>query len=235
MWLEVSDLRVHYDKIEAVKGVSLALDKGEIITLIGANGAGKTTILKAISGLVRPSAGEILFDGRRLNRMDPAEVVGLGIAHVPEGRRMFKLMTVQDNLTLGAYLQSSRAEIAKDLDKVYGYFPVLREKRRQLAGLLSGGQQQMVAVGRALMARPKLLLMDEPSLGLAPIVIDEIARIIGTLRSSGLSIVLVEQNAMLALRLADRGYVLETGSIVLEGDSAKLLDDPHVANAYLGV
>lgn len=235
MWLELSDLRVHYDKIEAVKGVSLALDKGEIITLIGANGAGKTTILKAISGLVRPSAGEILFDGRRLNRMDPAEIVGLGIAHVPEGRRMFKLMTVQDNLTLGAYLQSSRAEIAKDLDKVYGYFPVLREKRRQLAGLLSGGQQQMVAVGRALMARPKLLLMDEPSLGLAPIVIDEIARIIATLRSDGLSIVLVEQNAMLALRLADRGYVLETGSIVLEGDSAKLLEDPHVANAYLGV
>lgn len=234
MWLELRDLRVSYGKIQAVKGVSLSLARGEIITLIGANGAGKTTILKAVSGLVRPASGEIHFDGQRIDRLDPAAIVARGIAHVPEGRRLFKLMSVQDNLTLGAYLVRNRSEIAEGLERVYAYFPILREKRRQLAGQLSGGQQQMVAVGRALMAQPRLLLMDEPSLGLAPIMIDEIARIISTLRESGLSIVLVEQNAVLALKLADRGYVLETGSVALQGPSAQLLDDPHVARAYLG-
>lgn len=234
MWLELRDLRVAYGKIEAVKGVSLALDRSEIITLIGANGAGKTTVLKTISGLLKPLAGEIRFDGRRIDRLPPAEIVALGIAHVPEGRRLFKLMSVQDNLMLGAYLVRSRAQVAEGLEQVYSYFPALRDKRRQLAGQLSGGQQQMVAVGRALMARPRLLLMDEPSLGLAPIMIDEIAGIVTTLRENGLSIVLVEQNAMLALKLADRGYVLETGKVALEGPSAELLDDPHVARAYLG-
>jgi branched-chain amino acid transport system ATP-binding protein len=234
MFLELHDVHVHYGKIEAVKGVNLELGKGEIITLIGANGAGKTTILKTISGLVRSSAGQISYDGQRIDRLASSEVVAKGIAHVPEGRRLFKLMTVEENLVMGAYRVRGRDVIAKGLDAVYRHFPILRDKRRQLAEQLSGGQQQMVAIGRAMMARPRLMLMDEPSLGLSPIMINEIAGIINMLRDSGLSIVLVEQNAMLALKLAERGYVLETGSIALQGPSAQLLNDPHVARAYLG-
>lgn len=234
MLLEIRQLRVHYDKIEAVKGVSLGLEKGEIVTLIGANGAGKTSILKAISGLVRPSAGDIIYNGQSIARSSPSNIVAAGISHVPEGRKMFKLMTVQDNLRLGAYLIRDKTEIGNNFAQVYEHFPILKEKRHQLAGELSGGQQQMVAIGRAMMARPKVILMDEPSLGLAPIMVDEIARIIRTLKEAGHSIVLVEQNAHLALKLSDRGFVLETGLVALSGKSKDLLGNPEVIRAYLG-
>ena len=234
MLLEVRDLCVHYGKVEAVKGVSLSLEEGGIITLIGANGAGKSSILKAISGLVKPSAGRILYRGERIDGLPAHRIVERGIVNVPEGRRLFKLMTVRENLRLGAYLDTDGARINKGIEEVFDRFPVLREKQNQASGKLSGGQQQMVAIGRALMARPKVLLMDEPSLGLSPKLIDEIAELVLRLRGSGLSIVLVEQNANLALQLSDHGYVLETGSIALEGPSNRLLSDPEVARAYLG-
>lgn len=234
MLLEVEGLHLHYGKVEAVKGVSLELHQGQIITLIGANGAGKSSILRAISGLVRPSSGEIRYEGKRIDRTAPGEIVERGIVHVPEGRRLFKLMTVRENLRLGAYLNRDKAEIAQKMDEVFDRFPILREKQHQQSGRLSGGQQQMVAMGRALMARPRVLLMDEPSLGLAPKMIDQIAELIVGLRDAGLSIVLVEQNANLALTLADHGYVLETGSIALHGPGRELLEDPEVARAYLG-
>lgn len=234
MLLEVSDLRVHYDKVEAVKGVSLGVDEGSISTLIGANGAGKTTILKAISGLLKPSAGEIRFAGQRIDNRPAHKIVGMGIAHVPEGRRLFGLMTVKHNLRLGAYLQQDKQEREQSFEQVYRHFPVLKERRNQLAKTLSGGQQQMVAMGRALMARPKVLLMDEPSLGLAPVMVAEIAKIIEGLKEAGLSVILVEQNASLALKLADKGYVLETGTIALEGPSQDLVGNAYVKKAYLG-
>ncbi len=234
MLLEVRNLRVHYGKVEAVKGVSLQLGQSQIITLIGANGAGKSSILKAISGLVRPSSGEVHYEGRRIDGQPANRVVGMGIVTVPEGRRLFKLMTVRENLRLGAYLDRDATRIAQGIEEVFERFPILREKQNQPSGKLSGGQQQMVAIGQALMARPKVLLMDEPSLGLSPKMIDEIAELITELRASGLSIVLVEQNANLALQLSDHGYVLETGSIALEGPSSQLLSDPQVARAYLG-
>lgn len=234
MLLEVRNLRVHYGKVEAVKGVSLTLNEGGMITLIGANGAGKSSILKAVSGLVKPSAGEVWFDGRRIDGQPAHSIVGMGIVAVPEGRRLFKLMTVRENLRLGAYLDRDPARVARGIEEVFDRFPILREKQGQAAGKLSGGQQQMVSIGRALMARPRVLLMDEPSLGLSPKLIDEIAALVRQLRASGLSIVLVEQNANLALQLSDHGFVLETGSIVLEGPSASLLKDPEVAQAYLG-
>lgn len=234
MLLEVRNLHVHYGKVEAVKGVSLALKKGGIITLIGANGAGKSSILKAISGVVKPSRGEIHYDGKRIDGRSANRIVGAGIVNVPEGRRLFKLMSVRENLRLGAYLGRDRAQIRQDMEEVFERFPILREKQNQAAGKLSGGQQQMVAIGRALMARPKVLLMDEPSLGLSPKMIDEIAELVTELRNSGLSIVLVEQNANLALQLSDFGYVLETGAIALEGPADQLLRDPEVARAYLG-
>ncbi len=234
MLLEVRNLHIHYDKVEAVKGVSLSLEQGQVITLIGANGAGKSSILKAISGLVRPSSGEILYHGKRIDRMQPGKIVEQGIVHVPEGRRIFKLMTVRENLRMGAYLNKDSGEISRGIEEVFDRFPILREKQSQQAGRLSGGQQQMLAMGRALMARPKVLLMDEPSLGLSPRLIDEISELIVSLRDSGLSIVLVEQNANLALTLSNYGYVMETGSIALEGESQSLLHDPEVARAYLG-
>lgn len=234
MLLEVRNLRVHYGKVEAVKGVSLSLEQGGIVTLIGANGAGKSTILKTISGLVKPSSGEVFYEGRRIDGQPTNRIVGMGIVNVPEGRRLFKLMTVRENLRLGAYLDRDHARINKGMEDIFDRFPILREKQNQAAGKLSGGQQQMVAIGRALMARPKVLLMDEPSLGLSPKLIDEIAELVIGLRASGLSIVLVEQNANLALQLSDHGYVLETGSIALEGPSKGLLSDPEVARAYLG-
>ena len=234
MLLEVRNLQIHYEKVEAVKGVSLSLEQGQVITMIGANGAGKSSILKAISGLVRPSSGEILYHGKRIDRTQPSAIVEMGIVHVPEGRRIFKLMTVRENLRMGAYLNTDRGEIAHGIEEVFDRFPILREKQNQQAGRLSGGQQQMVAMGRALMARPKVLLMDEPSLGLSPKLIDEISELIISLRDSGLSIVLVEQNANLALTLSNYGYVMETGAIALEGKSQALLHDPEVARAYLG-
>ena len=234
MLLDVNDLHVHYDKVEAVKGVSLKVEAGSIITLIGANGAGKTSILKAISGVLRRSAGTIGFDDTRIDQLPAHRIVKAGIAHVPEGRRLFGLMTVRHNLRIGAWLQRDRAAIHRGFERVYRHFPILKERETQLARTLSGGQQQMVAIGRALMAQPKLVLMDEPSLGLAPIMVAEIANIIRELRDDGLSIVLVEQNASLALRLADRGYVLETGRVVLEGDSRELARNEYLKKAYLG-
>ena len=234
MLLEVENLRVHYDKVEAVKGISLSVEEGNISTLIGANGAGKTTILKAISGLLKLSSGEVRFEGKRIDHLPAHNIVGMGIAHVPEGRRLFGLMTVRHNLRLGAYLQRDKKQLEESFEHVYRHFPILKERENQLAKTLSGGQQQMVAMGRALMARPKVILMDEPSLGLAPIMVSEIAKIIESLKQAGLSVVLVEQNASLALKLADRGYVLETGTIALEGKSAELIGNDYVKKAYLG-
>ncbi len=234
MLLEVEDLRVHYDKVEAVKGISLSVEEGGISTLIGANGAGKSSILKAISGLVKSSAGKIRFEGKRIDGLPAHKIVASGIAHIPEGRRLFGLMTVQHNLRLGAYLQKDKQELEKSFDDVYEHFPRLGERRNQLAKTLSGGEQQMVAMGRALMAKPKLILMDEPSLGLDPKMVAEIARIIRSFKETGFSVVLVEQNASLALKLADRGYVLETGTVALEGRSEELVDNEHVKKAYLG-
>ena len=234
MLLEVKNLRIHYDKVEAVKGISLSVGEGSISTLIGANGAGKTSILKAISGLIKSSSGEIRFEGKRINGLPAHKIVGLGIAHVPEGRRLFKLMTVKHNLRIGAYLQKEKRELEKSFHQVYQHFPRLRERQNQLAKTLSGGEQQMVAMGRALMARPKIILLDEPSLGLDPKMVAEIAKIIRSFKETGFSVVLVEQNASLALKLADRGYVLETGNIALEGDSEELIDNEYVKKAYLG-
>lgn len=234
MLLELKDVRVHYDKVEAVKGISLNVEEGSICTLIGANGAGKTTTLKAISGLKKLTTGEIRFEGKRIDGLPPHQIVGLGIAHVPEGRRLFGLMTVKHNLRVGAYLQKNKNELDKSFQEVFHHFPRLSERQNQLAKTLSGGEQQMVAMGRALMARPKVILMDEPSLGLAPKMVAEMARIIENFKKEGFSVVLVEQNASLALRLADRGYVLETGTIALEGAGDELTDNEYVKKAYLG-
>jgi len=234
MLLEVKDIFVHYEKVEAVKGVSMVVEEGGISTLIGANGAGKSTVLKAISGLVRLSSGETYYDGKRIDGKPPQDIVNLGIAHVPEGRRLFGLMTVKHNLRLGAYLEKDKEKIARAFDRVYEHFPILKERENQLAKTLSGGEQQMVAMGRALMARPRIIIMDEPSLGLAPKLVSEIAKIIKTLKEEGFSVILVEQNANLALKLADRAYVLETGKVALEGKCEELIGNEYVKKAYLG-
>jgi branched-chain amino acid transport system ATP-binding protein len=233
--LEVDDLRVRYGAVEALKGLSFAISAGEIVSLIGANGAGKTTTLRALTGLIRPSGGAARFEGRRLNGLAPHEVVRLGIAHVPEGRRLFPKMTVLENLRMGAYLRAGAAEVGATLAMLYEHFPILRERSRQLAGSLSGGEQQMLAIARALMSRPKLLLLDEPSMGLSPIMTAEIGKIIRQINAMDVSIILVEQNAMLALTLAQRGYVLETGSLVMQGQADELLRDEGVKKAYLGI
>jgi branched-chain amino acid transport system ATP-binding protein len=233
--LEVKELRVHYGTVEAVKGVSFRISEGTIVSLIGANGAGKTTSLRALTGLVKPSSGELRFENSSLTGLAPHQIVGLGIAHVPEGRRLFPKMTVIENLRMGAYLRTNRTDITSTLGMVYEHFPILRERGRQLAGSLSGGEQQMLAIARALMSRPKLLLLDEPSMGLSPIMTAEIGKIIQQINALNVSIILVEQNAMLALRLAQYGYVLETGSIVMQGDAQELLRDEGVKKAYLGI
>jgi len=232
--LELNDLHVHYGAIHALKGVSIAVEEGGIVTLVGANGAGKSTTLRAISGLIQPSRGEIRFGGKSLKGMKAHEIVRAGISHVPEGRIVFANLTVMENLDMGAYLRRDRAGIASDLEKIFTQFPRLKERRRQAAGTLSGGEQQMLAIGRALMARPKLLLMDEPSLGLAPILVREIFSVIREIRSQGTTIVLVEQNARMALATADFGYVLETGSVRMSDRAQALLDSPFVQEAYLG-
>jgi branched-chain amino acid transport system ATP-binding protein len=233
--LEVKDLRVHYGTVEAVKGVSFHISAGAIVSLIGANGAGKSTILRALTGLVQPSGGEIHFENTSLTGLAPHQIVRLGIAHVPEGRRLFPKMTVLENLKMGAYLQTNKAGVAATLEMIYTHFPILKERGRQRAGLLSGGEQQMLAMARALMNRPRLLLLDEPSMGLSPIMTAEIGKIIRQINALDVSIILVEQNAMLALTLAQYGYVLETGTLVLHGKAQELLQDDGVKKAYLGI
>jgi branched-chain amino acid transport system ATP-binding protein len=231
--LEVEDLRVRYGTIEAVKGLTFSVRRGEIVCLIGANGAGKTTTLRTLSGLLRPAGGEIRYDGERIDRRPAHEIVRLGLAHVPEGRRVFPFMTVRENLDMGAFTRTDAGRAA-DLERVYELFPILRERSRQAAGTLSGGEQQMLAMGRALMARPQLLLLDEPSMGLAPLVVQRIFAIVREISLGGTTILLVEQNAAQALRLADRGYVLETGRIVLSDSAPALLTNELVRKAYLG-
>lgn len=234
MLFEVRDLQVHYGKVQAVKGVSLHLEASDIITLIGANGAGKTSTLRAISGLARVSGGEVRFEGERIDGMAPEKIVARGIAQVPEGRHVFPELTVLENLMTGAYLRRDTAKVKSDLEEVFGHFPRLKERRSQMAKTLSGGEQQMLAMGRALMAAPRLLLMDEPSIGLSPVLVQEIAKIIREIHDRGVPVVLVEQNASLALKLASYGYVLETGRIALEGPAAELNEHDHVRKAYLG-
>jgi branched-chain amino acid transport system ATP-binding protein len=235
MLLSVNDIHVHYNKVAALKGISLNVEEGDFVTLIGSNGAGKSTTLRAISGLVNPSAGEIVFEGKRIDKMTPDQILKLGIAQVPEGRRVFKNLGVEENLRLGAFTRNDKAQIESDLETVFGHFPRLRERGTQLAGTLSGGEQQMAAIGRALMARPRLLLLDEPSLGLAPIIVQEITHILVEINKNGVSVVLVEQNADLALNIARHGYVLETGNITLEGEASGLANNEHVKKAYLGI
>jgi branched-chain amino acid transport system ATP-binding protein len=233
--LEVKDLRVRYGTVEAVKGLSFQVSTGAIVSLIGANGAGKTTSLRALTGLVKPSGGEVRFENAPLNGLAPHDIVRLGIALVPEGRRLFPKMTVLENLRMGAYLQTRKADVASTLEMIYHHFPILRERGRQRAGSLSGGEQQMLAIARALMNRPKLLLLDEPSMGLSPIMTAEIGKIIRQINALNVSIILVEQNAMLALTLAQYGYVLETGTLILQGKADELLRDEGVKKAYLGI
>ncbi|BAY26320.1 branched-chain amino acid ABC transporter ATP-binding protein [Calothrix sp. NIES-2100] len=232
--LDVTDLDVNYGGIQALKKINLTIKKGEVVTLIGANGAGKTTTLRAISKIVNPKNGQIIYNGRNITRRQAYEVVKLGIAHSPEGRRVLARQTVLDNLLLGAYIRNDQKEIKADLEHQYQLFPRLAQRRNQLAGTLSGGEQQMLAIARALMSRPQLLLLDEPSLGLAPAIVREIFTIIENLRATGVTILLVEQNANLALQIADRGYVLEAGSITLTGAASELITDERVKKAYLG-
>ena len=234
MLLEIRNLHVQYNKVAALKGIDIAVPDDGIVTIIGANGAGKSTTLRAISGLVRASKGEIIFAGERIDRLAAEKIVGLGVAHVPEGRRVFPNLTVEENLRSGAFLRSDKAEIAKDLDQVFGHFPRLKERRKQWARSLSGGEQQMLAIGRALMSRPKMLILDEPSMGLSPVMVQEVARIVREIVERGVPVVLVEQNAEMALRLAQFAYVLEPGRITLQGPAHELHDNEHVRRAYLG-
>jgi branched-chain amino acid transport system ATP-binding protein len=233
--LELRGVDVAYDDLPALRGVSLAVEAGEIISVVGANGAGKTTMLRAISGLLRPRAGEIQLESRRIDRLPSHEVVERGVVQVPEGRKIFPTLTVWENLELGSYTSRARGARRASLDRVVSIFPILAERRRQAAGTLSGGQQQMLAIGRALMALPRLLMLDEPSLGLAPIVVQEIFRTIAEINRAGTAILLVEQNTRQALALAQRGYVLENGRVVLVGAGRELLDNEHVRRAYLGL
>jgi len=238
MLLEVENINTYYGNIHALKDVSLHVDEGEIVAVIGANGAGKTTLLNTISGVLHPRTGEILFEGQPVSRLSPDRVVRVGISQVPERRQIFSTLNILDNLLLGAYVRHGKEpkeEIQKDLDFVFEVFPILQDRQKQTGGTLSGGEQQMLALGRGLMAKPKLLLMDEPSLGLAPLLVREIFRVVGELREHGTTILLVEQNARAALKLADRGYVMETGNVVLEGTCEELLGDARVQEAYLGV
>jgi branched-chain amino acid transport system ATP-binding protein len=232
--LEVKGIDVYYGAIHALKGLSLEVEEGSIVTLIGANGAGKTTTLKSISGLLRPRNGAIMFKGSDISKVAPEKIVGLGISQVPEGRRVFSTMTVLENLEMGAYLRKDKKGIESDLENVFTRFPRLKERRKQTAGTLSGGEQQMLAIGRALMARPELMLMDEPSMGLAPLLVKEIFEIIKDINARGTTILLVEQNANMALSIANRAYVIETGEIVLEGTAEQLINSEEVKKAYLG-
>ena len=232
--LEIKDLEVNYGVIKAIKGVSFDVNEGEIIALIGANGAGKTTILHTITGLIQAKKGSIVFDGKELTKTPPHKIVSMGMAHVPEGRRIFQQLSVLENLNLGAYTRKDKSEIASTLKMVYERFPRLEERKNQVAGTLSGGEQQMLAMGRALMSKPRIILMDEPSMGLSPLLVSEIFDIIKVINESGTTVLLVEQNAKKALSIADRAYVLETGNITLSGDAKDLINDESVKKAYLG-
>ena len=232
--LQVTDLKVNYGVIQAIKGVSFEVNEGEVIALIGANGAGKTTILHTVTGLIAPKSGKIEFEGKDITKMPAHKIVTLGMAHVPEGRRVFADLSVYENLLMGAFTRKDKDEIAKTLEMVYKRFPRLRERKNQVAGTLSGGEQQMLAMGRALMSHPKILLMDEPSMGLSPLFVNEIFDIIQEVSASGTTVLLVEQNAKKALSIADRAYVLETGKIVLDAAADVLMNDPSIKKAYLG-
>lgn len=232
--LEIRNLNVHFGVIHALKGISITVNEGEIVTLIGANGAGKTTTLRTISGLKKPTDGEILLDGKNITDSSARDRVKMGISQVPEGRRIFSTMTVLENLELGAFLRNDKSEIAKDLDMVYSHFPILADRKKQIAGTLSGGEQQMLAIGRALMSRPRILCLDEPSMGLAPLLVQEIFDIIKEINNSGTTILLIEQNASMALQTADRAYVIETGAITITGTGAELMQSDDIKKAYLG-
>ena len=232
--LEVKDLQVSYGMIQAIKGISFEVNQGEVIALIGANGAGKTTILHTVTGLLDPKAGSIMFEGQDITKVPAHKIVSMGMAHVPEGRRVFAQLSVYDNLKMGAYTRKDKNEIEESLEMVYKRFPRLEERKNQMAGTLSGGEQQMLAMGRALMSKPKIILMDEPSMGLSPIFVNEIFDIIQEVSASGTTVLLVEQNAKKALSIADRAYVLETGNIALEGDAKVLMNDDSIKKAYLG-
>jgi branched-chain amino acid transport system ATP-binding protein len=231
--LEVQDVQVYYGKIHALKGISIQVDKGEIVALLGNNGAGKTTTLKTISALLRPRSGRVLLEGEPIHDLPPHEIVARGVAHAPEGRKIFNRLTVTENLEMGAYLRSD-GTISEDIERIFGLFPRLKERRTQVAGTLSGGEQQMLAIGRALMASPRILLLDEPSMGLAPILVEQIFKTVEDINRQGTTILLVEQNAAMALSIAHRGYVLETGSIALGGSAVELQEHPDVRRAYLG-
>ena len=232
--LTVENLECRYGKVSAVRGLSLDVKQGELVTLIGANGAGKTTTLKAISGVLRPAAGRIRFDGEEITGMPAKQIIARGIAHCPEGRHVFPYMTVRENLEMGCYLRRDRHAVAADMERLFGRFPILAERRDQAAGTLSGGEQQMLAISRALMSRPKLVLFDEPSLGLAPNIVERTFEIITQIRAEGVTVMMVEQNAFAALELSDRSYVLEQGRVTLSGSGSELLNNPQVKRAYLG-
>ena len=232
--LEIKDIHVNYGAIQAIKGITITVNDGELVSLVGANGAGKTTILHTISGLLHATSGEILLDGVNLQKVPANTIINLGLAHVPEGRHVFSRMTVEENLRMGAYIINDPKQVSDGLERVYHHFPRLKERARQLGGTLSGGEQQMLATGRALMTNPKILLMDEPSMGLSPILVNEIFSIIEQLHASGITILLVEQNAKKALAVADRAYVLETGKISMQGSAKELAEDDRVRKAYLG-
>jgi branched-chain amino acid transport system ATP-binding protein len=234
MLLEIESLTCNYGKVAALKDVGLTVSEGEIVALIGANGAGKSTLLRTISGLIHPVSGQITFLGRRIDRLPPHKVVRLGIAHIPEGRLVFAPMTVHDNLKMGAYRRRDHKQINGDMERMFEYFPILGDRRRQLAGSLSGGEQQMLAVARALMTSPRLVLMDEPSMGLSPLLVETVADIVVNMQKDGLSVLLVEQNAALALSVANRAYVLEIGRVVAEGDARSIAEDGALKKAYLG-
>ncbi len=232
--LELIDINVHYGAIHALQGINLKVNRGEIVTLIGANGAGKSTTLKTISGTLKPTSGEILLEGKNINTVNSHELVSLGIAHVPEGRRIFRNMSVMENLEIGAYSRKDTAEIKKDYEKIFNTFPIISERRNQMAGTLSGGEQQMLAIGRALMSRPELLLLDEPSMGLAPLIVKQIFSIIKEINKTGTTVLLIEQNATMALKIAHRAYVIQHGVIELDGSAEELLNDDSIKSAYLG-
>lgn len=232
--LEMMDVNVYYGAVHALKGISVKVNQGEIVTLIGANGAGKTTTLKTISGVLKPKTGKVIFEGNDLSKINASDMVKLGMSHVPEGRRIFYNMSIMENLEMGAYSRNDKAEIKKDYEKIFETFPRLLERKSQMAGTLSGGEQQMLAIGRALMSRPKLLLLDEPSMGLAPLVVKQIFSIIEDINKTGTTVLLVEQNASMALKIAHRAYVIQNGHVEMEGKASDLLNDENVKNAYLG-